>query len=68
MQKVIVIIVIFVYILIGMFASGFIQEDWEKPSIMLMILWPLVLFLYVLFSLVNVAYELGKKMKDKLFN
>lgn len=60
MQKVIVIIVIFVYILIGMFASGFIQEDWEKPSIMLMILWPLVLFLYVLFSLVNVSYELGK--------
>ena len=55
MQKVIVIIVIFVYILIGMFASGFIQEDWEKPSIMLMILWPLVLFLNVLFSLVNVS-------------
>lgn len=66
MQKTIIIIAI-AYFLIGMFASGFIQEEWEKPSMLLILLWPLVLSLFILFSVIGAAYELGKKLKKKLF-
>lgn len=55
------------YICIGVFVSGLIQEPWEKPSVMLMLLWPLVLFLFILFGLLDALYELGKKLKEKLF-
>lgn len=67
MQKVIIIIATFIYFLIGIFASGLIQEEWEGPSMLLILLWPLVLSLFILFSVMNAAYELGKKLKEKLF-
>ena len=61
------IIVAIIYLLIGIFASGFIQEKWERPSMVLMLLWPLVLFLYMIFGFMYVIYELGQKLKEKLF-
>ena len=67
MQKVIIIIVAIVYLLIGIFASGFIQEKWERPSMVLILLWPLVLFLYMIFGFMYVIYELGQKLKEKVF-
>ena len=67
MQKVIIIIVAIIYLLIGIFASGFIQEKWERPSMVLILLWPLVLSLFILFGVMDVAYDLGKKLKEKLF-
>lgn len=67
MQKVIIIIVAIIYLLIGIFASGFIQEKWERPSMVLILLWPLVLFLYMIFGFMYVIYELGQKLKEKLF-
>ena len=67
MQRMIIIIVAIVYLLIGIFASGFIQEKWERPSMILILLWPLVLFLYMIFGFMYVIYELGQKLKEKLF-
>ena len=66
MQRMIIIIAI-AYFSIGMFASGFIQEEWEKPSMVLILLWPLVLFLLIPLVFIGAAYELGKKLKEKLF-
>ena len=67
MQEVIIIIIAIAYFLIGIFASGLIQEEWEKPSMMLILLWPLVLSLFILFRVMDTAYDLGKKLKEKLF-
>lgn len=67
MQRMIIIIVAIVYLSIGIFASGFIQEKWERPSMVLILLWPLVLFLYMIFGFMYVIYELGQKLKEKLF-
>ena len=67
MQEVIIIIIAIVYFLIGIFASGLIQEEWEKPSMILILLWPLVLSLFILFGVMDIAYDLGKKLKEKLF-
>ena len=67
MQRMIIIIVAIVYLLIGIFVSGFIQEKWERPSMILIFLWPLVLFLYMIFGFMYVIYELGQKLKEKLF-
>lgn len=67
MQRMIIIIVAIIYLLIGIFASGFIQEKWERPSMVLILLWPLVLFLYMIFGFMYVIYELGQKLKEKLF-
>lgn len=67
MERMIHIIVAIMYLLIGIFASGFIQEKWERPSMVLILLWPLVLFLYMIFGFMYVIYELGQKLKEKLF-
>ena len=67
MQRTIIIIVAIIYLLIGIFVSGFIQEKWERPSMILILLWPLVLFLYMIFGFMYVIYELGQKLKEKLF-
>lgn len=67
MQRMIFIIVAIVYLLIGIFVSRFIQEKWERPSMILILLWPLVLFLYMIFGFMYVIYELGQKLKEKLF-
>lgn len=67
MQEVIIIIIAIAYFLIGIFASGLIQEEWEKPSMILILLWPLVLSLFILFGVMDTAYDLGKKLKEKLF-
>ena len=67
MQKMMIIIIVIVYLLIGTFTSGFLQEEWKSPSMILILLWPLVLFLYMIFSFIYVIYELGKKLKKKLF-
>ena len=67
MQKMMIIIIVIVYLLIGTFTSGFLQEEWKGPSMILILLWPLVLFLYMIFSFIYVIYELGKKLKKKLF-
>lgn len=67
MDRMIHIIVAIIYLLIGIFASGFIQEKWERPSMVLILLWPLVLFLYMIFGFMYVIYELGQKLKEKLF-
>ena len=66
MQRMIIIIAI-VYFLTGIFASGLIQEEWEKPSMMLILLWPLVISLFILIRVMDAAYDLGKKLKEKLF-
>lgn len=67
MQEVIIIIIAIVYFLTGIFASGLIQEEWETPSMILILLWPLVLSLFILFRVMDAAYDLGKKLKEKLF-
>ena len=67
MQRMIFIIVAITYLLIGIFTSGFIQEKWERPSMILILLWPLVLSLFILFGVMDAAYDLGKKLKEKLF-
>lgn len=67
MHRMIIIIVAIIYLLIGIFASGFIQEKWERPSMVLILLWPLVLSLYMIFGFMYVIYELGQKLKEKLF-
>lgn len=67
MQEVIIIIIAIAYFLTGIFASGLIQEEWEKPSMTLILLWPLVLSLFILFRVMDTAYDLGKKLKEKLF-
>lgn len=66
MQRMIIIIAI-TYFLIGIFTCGLIQEEWEKPSMLLILLWPLVLSLCILLSVMDAAYDLGKKLKEKLF-
>ena len=67
MQEVMIIIIAIVYFLTGIFASGLIQEEWESPSMLLILLWPLVLSLFILFRVMDAAYDLGKKLKEKLF-
>lgn len=67
MQEVMIIIIAIVYFLTGIFTSGLIQEEWETPSMILILLWPLVLSLFILFRVMDVAYDLGKKLKEKLF-
>ena len=66
MQRMIIIIAI-VYFLTGIFASGLIQKEWENPSMMLILLWPLVISLFILLRVMDAAYDLGKKLKEKLF-
>lgn len=64
MNRVIVGTVMTIYILIGIFVSSLLQEEWEKPSLLLMASWPLVIGMFIVFGLVSIPYYLGKKLKD----
>ena len=68
MHKTIITILIFAYILIGIFMSGCIREEWEKPSLLDIIFWPIFICIFLIFGLMNGMYVLGQKLKEYFRN
>ena len=67
MQKLLLGAGIFGYLLVGIFVDSLLSEDWQQPSVMMIMLWPIALFGFILFGIAAVVYELGNKLKKKLF-
>ena len=67
MQKLLLGAGIFGCLLVGIFVDSLLSEDWQQPSVMMIMLWPIALFGVILFGIAAVVYELGNKLKKKLF-
>lgn len=58
-------ILILIYLLIGTIFSGAMQVN-GKPSALPLLLWPLVLFLLLIFCAFDIAFWIGEKIADKI--
>lgn len=59
------IVLTLLYILIGWFIRALIQDDWEEPSLLLTLTWPLILVSYVGVMLFLGIEKLAEKIKEK---
>lgn len=66
MVGLITILSIFVYILIGWFVRALIQEDWEEPSMLLALVWPLASLVYLVIHIFVLIEVLANKIKEKM--
>ena len=58
-------ILILIYLLIGTIFSWAMQVN-GNPSALPLLLWPLVLFLLLIFCAFDVAFWIGEKIADKI--
>ena len=56
-----------VYILIGWFVRSLCQEDWEPPSLLLALLWPVIVVLCLIFKLLEAVDRLARKIKENRY-
>lgn len=61
----IAIVLTLVYVLIGWFVRALIQDDFDEPSILLTLLWPMVLIAYGVVVLFLSVEKLAEKLKEK---
>lgn len=64
MSKYVVLGLVVLYLLIGVFVSGVLDDD--SPNVLLMIFYPFVIAVIVLVFIVDGIFELGKKLGDML--
>lgn len=67
-MKIIIFICLLIYLVIGLFICGIINEEWQKPDMCTILFWPIVVILFIVLGIVNGIYELGQKLHDKLNN
>ena len=60
----IAIVLTLVYVLIGWFVRALIQDDFDEPSILLTLLWPMVLIAYGVVVLFLSVEKLAEKLKE----
>lgn len=61
------VIIAIAYIAIGCFISGWINEPWQKPSILLVIVCPVLIFSWILIGFMWVMYSMGEKISKKMW-
>lgn len=61
------VIIAIAYIAIGCFINGWINEPWQKPSILLVIAWPVLIFSWILIGFMWVMYSMGEKISKKMW-
>lgn len=67
-MKILIFICLLVYLTIGVFICGIINEEWQKLDMITVLSWPILVILFIVLGIINCAYELGKKLHDKLNN
>lgn len=60
-------IIIIIYIAIGCFFNGLINEPWQKPSLFFVLLWPVMVAVLILVWLMGLMFALGKKITEKMW-
>lgn len=67
-MKIIIFICLLIYLAIGLFICGIANEEWQKPDIITILFWPILVIAFVVLGIVNGIYELGQKLHNKLNN
>ena len=65
-MKILIFICLLIYLTIGIFICGIINEKWQKLNMIIVLFWPFFVILFIILSIINGAYELGQKMRNKL--
>lgn len=69
MWRIYLILGILSYLMIGAFFNGLFSEEWQKPSLLFMIVWPIAVISFVIIFLVGKFYDAGlmliKRTKEK---
>jgi uncharacterized protein YneF (UPF0154 family) len=66
--KILIFICLLVYLTIGVFICGIINEEWQKLDMITVLSWPILVILFIVLGIINGVYELGQKLHDKLNN
>jgi hypothetical protein len=56
-------LITFLYCTIGCVLNGILNEDWQGFSILLILIWPIALFMILLFELMGLFIKIGEKIK-----
>lgn len=64
MEKVMILIA---YIAIGCFVNGLVNEPWQKPSLLLVFLWPVLILACILIWFMSVMYSMGEGITKKMW-
>lgn len=67
-MKILIFICLLIYLTIGIFICGIINEEWQKLDMITVLSWPILVILFIVLGIINGAYELGQKLHDKLNN
>lgn len=67
-MKILIFICLLVYLTIGVFICGIINEEWQKLDMITVLSWPILVILFIVLGIINGVYELGQKLHDKLNN
>ena len=65
-MKILIFICLLIYLTIGIFICRIINEKWQKLNMIIVLFWPFFVILFIILSIINGAYELGQKMRNKL--
>lgn len=65
-MKILIFICLLIYLTIGIFICGIINEKWHKLNMIIVLFWPFFVILFIILSIINGAYELGQKIRNKL--
>lgn len=65
-MKILIFICLLIYLTIGIFICGIINEKWQKLNMIIVLFCPFFVILFIILSIINGAYELGQKMRNKL--
>lgn len=65
-MKVLIVIAVIVYILIGVVIDTVVREEWQSPSVMVWVFWPMFIGMIIIFGIINGAMIIGKKIRDIL--
>lgn len=65
-MKILIFICLLIYLTIGIFICGIINEKWQKLNMIIILFWIFFVILFIISSIINGVYELGQKISDKL--
>lgn len=65
-MKILIFICLLIYLTIGIFICGIINEKWQKLNMIIVLFWLFFVILFIISSIINGVYELGQKISDKL--
>ncbi|MFR1344636.1 MAG: hypothetical protein ACLSBC_01340 [[Clostridium] scindens] len=57
-----------VYLLIGLFMDSVVKEEWQQPSIVSILFWPLVLIMLIVLGILTGVMNLGEWVRKKIFH